>query len=668
MKYINLRISVIKNKGQIDEIKYEDITPGFNTYKCTYINGIKSFHEIEMQCNSIYELITFSVTSQTKSQNLSEISNKCGVLSDSLFGDVIHELKQILFRDNKDDIRFLQLLIDDELSNIPWENTRVNDQFLWEQFHIGRTMIGASPASDSQSLSYQEYENLNMLMIANPGNDLENASIEADEIEKKISNYVELERYTSIKKNQFKEQIRNNWQIFHFAGHVAYKNNLSEIKAGLGLTDGFLFSNDIESLSKNTRLPELIFINACHSAHSQAVNIDMINLAKAFLKGNPRHFIGTFCELGDRQAKKFAVQFYTNLFIEKKTVGESLYAARQHLFLNNEVACLNYILYGVPNFKYHIQDKKLIHDSNISPTNKDGQEPVRAQTIGTDKTILSIDDEKSINKRLHIVLKFFLPPFIVLLMFVIVLFFYNKNIPKPQIERTDEIEYCNKKILPDNDSWTSKELTLAIMIDKKLKNDDQKVAYAISKYICDSYPRVKLLERMKIDILIDEFKLFQSGFIEKEARQTLSLKPVGIFVYISTTDDDSHKTVLMNMFYYNGSTFDYPVASIKPGRILLQKEYLGKQLIEKLREKYPIRGRISKIVNNGNILINIGANVGVDFQTKFQVIDKNIILKVVYIEQDSSKVIVEKGGIPLKSGWKIQALEESGERENDHEK
>jgi hypothetical protein len=168
--------------------------------------------------------------------------------------------------------------------------------------------------------------------------------------------------------------------------------------------------------------------------------------------------------------------------------------------------------------------------------------------------------------------------------------------------------------------------------------------------------------------LIDEFKLFQSGFIEKEARQTLSLKPVGIFVYISTTDDDSHKTVLMNMFYYNGATFDYPVASIKPGRILLQKEYLGKQLIEKLREKYPIRGRISKIDNNGNILINIGANVGVDFQTKFQVIDKNIILKVVYIEQDSSKVIVEKGGIPLKSGWKIQALEESGERENDHEK
>jgi hypothetical protein len=25
------------------------------------------------------------------------------------------------------------------------------------------------------------------------------------------------------------------------------------------------------------------------------------------------------------------------------------------------------------------------------------------------------------------------------------------------------------------------------------------------------------------------------------------------------------------MFYYNGATFDYPVASIKPGRILLQK-------------------------------------------------------------------------------------------------
>ena len=618
MQKIHLKISAVKGRNEsIQKIRYDDLSSNGSICINFFENTIADFQEIEALCRSIFERITFSTQKKLSKDDFIEISNKCSLLSSLLFGKEIHHLKNIFFKDEQ--VQYLILDIDDELSNIPWENLRLNNQFLWEKFYIGRILkvVGSEVSLCNQSRKSNTDNDFKMWIVANPTNDLKNASIEAKELSNIITPISSIGLYldTEVKVNQFKEDIRNNWQIFHFAGHVAYKK-FSVIKAGIELSDDFIFSDDVTSLSDSTQLPELIFINACHSAHSQVVNVEMVNLAKAFIRGNPKHFIGTFCELHDNQAKDFAVHFYKKLLLEKMTVAESLHHARRLLYLNKNIACLNYVMYGEPDYAYI---------------------PV----------ISSTEPPKfSENKLKHISLT---------LLIIIISFIVFNQIGSHKVKEYTPVVSEEEYLVVHDDGWTSKKLTISIMIDKKLKNEDDIIAlHSISQYIGETYKRVKLIERVHIDILIEEHERYQKGLIDSKKGKNISLTPVDIFVFMSTQTDMNQKVVLMKMFYYkDGLNFANPDVEIKPGRITLQKKNLAEPLIAEIKKKYPIKGRISDI--QGEIIqINIGTDVGVEPEMKFKVINNKMVLKVKCVEETISHVeVIEGKAISIKKGWKV---------------
>ncbi|KPA10349.1 CHAT domain protein [Candidatus Magnetomorum sp. HK-1] len=623
MQKVHLKISAVKDRNDsIHQIRYEDLSSNGSIYENFFVNTIADYQEIEALCKSIFDLVTFSTQKKISNDDLVEIRNKCSLLSSLLFGKKIHQLTNILFKDER--IQYLILDIDDELSNIPWENISLNKQFLWEKFYIGRILKvdGADASLCNQSQKCSSDNEFKMWIVANPTNDLKKASLEAKELSNIIKPLSNIGLYldTEVKVNQFKEDIRSNWQIFHFAGHVAYKKS-SVIKAGIELSDDFIFSDDVISLSDSTELPGLIFINACHSAHSQVVNVEMVNLAKAFIQGKPKHFIGTFCELHDSQAKDFAVHFYKRLLLEKMTVAESLYHARRLLYLKKNIACLNYVMYGDPDFSY----------IPVAST----KEPPKPFVV----------------KLKHISL---------IVLIAVVSYIVFICLDRHTEKKTSPVVYVKNEYLVENDIWTSKELNLAIMIDKKLKNKDDILAlHSISQYIGEMYKRVKLVERVHIDLLIEEYERFQKGLIDPQKGEKISLKPVDIFVYMSTITDMNQKIALMKMFYYkDGLNFALPDVEIKPGRITLQEKYLAKPIISKIKEKYPIRGLISKIKDD-IIHINIGTAVGVGTGMKFNVINNKIVLKVKYVEESKShaEVIVGKA-MSIKKGWKVCEVNE----------
>jgi len=618
MQKIHLKISAVKDRNEsIHQIRYEVLSSNGPIYENFFVNTIPDFQEIEVLCKSIFDLITFSNPKKILNDDLIEIKNKCSLLSSLLFGKKIHQLTNILFKDER--IQYLILEIDDELSNIPWENMSLNNQFLWEKFYIGRILkvVGADSSLYNQTEKSNSDKEFKIWIVANPTNDLENASLEAKELSSIIIPLSNIGLYqdTEVKVNQFKEDIRSNWQIFHFAGHVAYKKT-SVIKAGIELSDGFIFSDDVSSISDSTALPGLIFINACHSAHSQVVNVEMVNLAKAFIQGKPNHFIGTFCELYDSQAKDFAVHFYKRLLLEKMTIAESLYHARRLLFHKKKIACLNYVMYGDPDFSY----------TPVTST----KEPTKS----------FVNKLKYINLILLIVI-----------ISCIVYIWSDRHTEK----KISPVVYVKNKYHVENDTWTSKELNLAIIIDKTLNNKDDILAlHSISQYIGEKFKRVKLVERVHINLLMEEYERFQKGLIDPQKGEKISLKPVDIFVYMSTITDMNQKIAIMKMFYYkDGLNFAIPDVEIKPGRITLQEKYLAQPIITKIKEKYPIRGLISKIKDD-IIHINIGKDVGVKTEMKFNVINSKIVLKVNCVEKSNSHAeVIEGKAISVKKGLKV---------------
>jgi len=647
MKKINLQISAVPDRdGSIYKIRYDDISASNTIGNDKIENNIESYQKIKNQCNRFFEQITLSTKTFSTDKDLSNIISTCSYLSELLFGECIQQLEEILLVD--DEICFLMLDIDDDLSNIPWECVLLNNAFLWERFYISRSLKGINITGHSNNSTTNE--KLKMWVIADPRNNLEQARNEAEKLYAFIAriNEIEFSRGSEINTEQFKQKIRNNWGIVHFAGHVAYQKTSDIIKAGIGLSDAFICSDDIEKMAGHTKFPELIFINSCHSAHSQVVNEDMINLAKSFIKGGPNHFIGTFCELGDDQAKDFAIKFYHSLLVDHLTVGESLYCARKFLFSTGKIACLNYVMYGAPDHKYinandsrtHNKSNKAVFKNKTVFKNKPQIYSPKTREKDTENTKEKLSSQ---SKLKHLVSLF------ALVSAIIGIYWYLNFEPA--------------------DSWTSKELTIAIISDNNSNNKNMQVQSAISSHICNSYKRVRLAERMHIETLIREYKFYKEGLLDPEKAAPISLVPVDIFVYITTVNEDNQLLLLMKIFYYkNGITLDCPDKIIQPKRISLQKEYLAEQLVAILKEKYPIRGRISEIEDT-EISINIGLDVGVRAgMTIFKVIDRNMILKATYADKQFSNVEVVKGGIPLKVNLKVQAIDLPAEKENGDDK
>jgi hypothetical protein len=93
--------------------------------------------------------------------------------------------------------------------------------------------------------------------------------------------------------------------------------------------------------------------------------------------------------------------------------------------------------------------------------------------------------------------------------------------------------------------------------------------------------------------------------------------------------------------------------SAVPAAVLAER--LSKDLLERLKQIYPLRGKISKMKGE-EIRLNIGQSVGVRVRQRFKAIDEDATLEVTSIQKEKSLAkVIQPGGV-LQEGHRVEAL------------
>ncbi len=256
---------------------------------------------------------------------------------------------------------YLILNIDDTLVHVPWELLHDGNQFLCQRFSMGRlvrTKQTIPGAGKSRLLS----KPLNMLILADPGGDLNGAYSEGiqlrDNMDKQNDLIHSALRADAISADYIRENMRN-FDILHYAGHSDYDRE-NPAESGWRLSQGRFSAYEIMKMAGTGEMPSLIFSNACQSARTEewkitsAFHDEIFGLANAFVLAGVRHYVGTFWEILDEPSRRFALEFYREL-LSGISIGKAVRNARLVLiqeYGEETIVWASYLLYGDPTFNY----------------------------------------------------------------------------------------------------------------------------------------------------------------------------------------------------------------------------------------------------------------------------------------------------------------------------
>ena len=269
---------------------------------------------------------------------------------------------QEFFREKHDE--YIYFHIDPKLASIPLEILSNGKNFLWEKFYIGKSVKG----SQTSSMDILAKDKLNMLIIADPTEDLEWARREGEELfehlnanfpEKKLQ--LDLISGKHITKLSLLNDIVDK-DIIHYSGHLHYTNDIQE--------NGWLLFNKkiihAREIQKSGASPLLIFSNSCVSGrHLESIENKTSwyeNFASSFLKSGKTNYVGTIWELPDtHQTLKFSLELFDNIF-QGYPVGYSLFKARMFARENFgplDLTWASYLLMGNPLSKIFQKESKV---------------------------------------------------------------------------------------------------------------------------------------------------------------------------------------------------------------------------------------------------------------------------------------------------------------------
>ncbi len=266
--------------------------------------------------------------------------------------------------------KYLHFHIDPLLSVIPWSVLHDGNCFLSDKFCIGKTIQGYAHSETKKTK-----ENLKMLIIADPTEDLDWARLEGERLYKTLKQKVpesvlEIEFIggRQVTKLKLLSMIKGK-NIIHYCGHLFFSDD--------PLENGWLLSNNkvlrAREIKNSGFVTDLVFSNSCQSSKSSEKQSNPTILsffAGSFLMSGIRSFVGTNWEIADSEnTLDFTIRFYTSLFNDK-TIGESLFIAGEYARRNyntNDLTWANYSLHGTPTFRILEEKAKLKRDI-INPT------------------------------------------------------------------------------------------------------------------------------------------------------------------------------------------------------------------------------------------------------------------------------------------------------------
>lgn len=603
---------------------------------------------------------------------------------------------ELLTPDIKEDLRktgahYLILKLDDHLVHIPWELLCVGEEFLCQRFNMGRLVRTRQKIVQS---SHRDLTRpLKMWILANPGGDLASAGLEGLEICRCMDRMNQKETVvdasldSDVTHDEIRENIRN-YDFVHFAGHADY-NSQNPGESGWKLPGGNLTARDIYKMAGGSAMPAFVFSNACQSARTKAwkwkkdVKDDSFGLANAFMLAGVRHYVGTFWEITDEPGNRFAIEFYEHL-LSGITVGEAVRLSRAALIQEygpDFIGWASYLLYGDPTSGYFDQKEKAKEpeEPELATSPNPAKDHTRGKWFGS-----SENTAKSTKKR-----NWLAPCLAILGFFFLVItsyYIYKPDSSRPPVdsetlkilqaqaskkrERIDQlfkelelIAASPEALAYDEappDDWTSGHLTLAMDFDSQRcflhRGKEKLIASVIETQILE-HTRVTLLERISLDIILEELKRANSKLVAPKNRLLPDLLTAKLILFLEVDLSDAQPFVLMHLAdTTKGSVVDVLIEPLETAQpVLAQKKKLSENLLKKLKSLYPLRGRISEITGK-EIRLNIGSEAGVTIGQRFKVADKDLTLEVVSIQLDTSTARAEKGELILEKGWRVEAI------------
>ncbi len=569
-----------------------------------------SHNKIDDKCHKLFNLLN-NASKQLRVDR--SIIDQAKYIGQSLFDGLFTlRVKELLY---STECRELILEIDGNLVQIPWELLYDGTDFLCQRFNIGRIVntwqsIASHRGQERRKRPFNIDKNpFKMLILADPKGDLDASYEEGDilfEKFKDLSEHKDLQKNIEIKlkssfiETEYIKKALREFDIIHYAGHAKY-NAEDPSRGGWQTADGEVSTDDIIEMIGGGALPYLIFSNACQSGQTEPWSISsdgkkgVYGLANAFLLAGVYHYIGTFWDIPDKQGLRLAVEFYKNL-MKGVNIGESLRRARVHLihrYGEANITWMAYMLYGDPTYVYlgreNLQDKEhfqagqgvyipdnfaeqsksegINYSSGIEPANtSESLESVLAgETRGAESdTMGGMESENIFLKPISLKLTRPLKTALFLFLFVFIVvgiswlgktFFFSSNAPDP------------------NPAYVS-------LFDKDYFEPNRQKS--------DLADREKDLIRIG-KVLGARFILFSELMPDKK-------KPK-IAINVIETETTVIKVSFISQM---GKGEGYESVA---GRI-------AKKVVAKIKERYPLKGKITAMNDAKEVMVNLGSDVG----------------------------------------------------------
>ncbi|MBL8021805.1 MAG: CHAT domain-containing protein [Leptospirales bacterium] len=354
MEFLNILID------RVDKTNVFNVMRGRMPSRESHLQAVVDEDLIQEYLGEIDRLNRIAAGMQNEDSNgIFDLTVSIRRLGESFFLQFFPEPVQDLLRAERG---FLFLHVDSKLRRIPWDLLHDGSCFLSDKFYIGKNISG-----HWRETQHVERENLRVLIVCDPTEDLAWARKEGEGLFDALSGQVGPDKLDiqflsgkSITKLSLLDAMKDR-DVIHYAGHIRSSRDPRE--------SGWLLSEErvlrTREIEKAGFSPDLLFANGC-SVQNEDEN-DSVDVASAFLRAGISNFIGTNWEIKDsRHTLDFAVNFYRSIF-EEKSIGESLFDARQtarRSYPPADLTWANYVLHGNPMARiYRNAERRTFHSS-----------------------------------------------------------------------------------------------------------------------------------------------------------------------------------------------------------------------------------------------------------------------------------------------------------------
>jgi CHAT domain-containing protein len=259
----------------------------------------------------------------------------------------------------------LVVVHDDSASRIPWETLRIGK-------HVPAIVRGLTRQYLARDLSVAKWleerrkdPELRILLVIDPTEDLPGARAEGKRLRELLGGrtFFRLETIEGSRatKNSILDGFRSGrFDVVHYAGH-GFFNPLQPGRSGLLCArDEVLGGADLAS---SQHLPALVFFNACEVGRvrgraggrerrrpARVGAASSAGVAESLLRGGVANYVGTYWEVGDSGAKRFAETFYSAL-LRGDPIDDAVLRGRRALASAEDSDWADYLHYGPRGYR-----------------------------------------------------------------------------------------------------------------------------------------------------------------------------------------------------------------------------------------------------------------------------------------------------------------------------